>query len=567
MSKNEDPSRPYFFNARMSTLAGDILSGDPKRAKQVLEAHGVSIATRLGLKQDSKSYIDEQSKLMRSIITARVRTIAVPMPETEQGKKDIFKNVLNLVNLLQNPFYERMIANDRKIYKAALKAAFNTLNKKEIHHFFFNIIQTEKALMEQTVSEIDNISIYNASKSQRPLYALFVNECRQKDSLFPPAFKREFLKLAAEFDQILKEDLESSENQSPQVPEEPEHNYLRVVEVDTLLPDGEAEKIEGIAFGERKHGEESVLRTQPRLSWIIDGLRHSGFELSDMVLYTEKKVEGYNPRVSQYKVLEAQKDGHHFQIAVSEVIGNTTLVIKNPIDFGTDDNVVITVADLKKNDSVFQVNCYTQDQWIRNIRHYALTPLEDLSTQLKTKIHWGNRAEDVRQSFGEFYLETQQLPQTRDNEIIQHGPLAGKTTFQRMYHALKRGIQGLEHVQNFASLRNDVFGPGCENKARVKMEPLAGMAPTPQFDAQKIFKEAVLSIKETGRLPDLGAEFEKSLQAGYVSGLERLVDDASTINTVSKFYVATGLAQETGDGDIVPSTPAVIAQFERFLKL
>jgi hypothetical protein len=27
-----------------------------------------------------------------------------------------------------------MIANDRKIYKAALKAAFNTLNKKEIHH-------------------------------------------------------------------------------------------------------------------------------------------------------------------------------------------------------------------------------------------------------------------------------------------------------------------------------------------------------------------------------------------------------------------------------------------------
>lgn len=330
---------------------------------------------------------------------------------------------------------------------------------------------------------------------------------------------------------------------------------LKVVEVDTLLPPGEGEDMgaPGLYDGERDD-EGTDLRTQPRIDWIVSALKDKGFEIADMFLYREKKILGTDPDRKPYVVLEALKGDHHFQIAICEIVGNATYIIKNPTDFSKD--TVVTVADLKKDPAVFQTYCYAQDQWLQSTLNYAFTPLEELKEQLKTRIGWGDKKDAVENSFGLFYLETGQTPFTTDKSIIEYGPLAGKATWKRLYNALRRGdgaIPGLQHIKTFAQLRDHIFPEGIESPVR-------------EFDAREVFKNAVLHVKDTGQVPDLGKDFDRSLGAKKVSGLEDVVvGSADNVRSAKDFLAATGIAvQKTDDGTLQPSSPVVIGQLERF---
>jgi hypothetical protein len=331
---------------------------------------------------------------------------------------------------------------------------------------------------------------------------------------------------------------------------------LTIIDVETLLPDGEADTMEGLSAKSPRDlsDEDKAVRTQPRIDWILSALKEDGFALGNLKLYRQKHLETHNPDKSNYSVLEVQNDDHHFQIAISEIIGNATFIIRSPIDFQGDN--VVTVSDLKHMNTVFQTNCYTEAQWIRDIRKYAYTPLNELPVQIKTRTAWGDKKDTVTESFRLFYRDTRQIPFTYDESIIQHGALAGRTTFARIYYALQRGsIIGLEHVRNFRELRDHIFGSNVP-------------APIIPFDAQEVFRQAVLDIQKTGNLPNLGPAFERALQAKEVTALEEVIDgDADSITTAKAFLLATGVATETSDGDIEPAPPAVIRQFVRLLKI
>lgn len=334
---------------------------------------------------------------------------------------------------------------------------------------------------------------------------------------------------------------------------------IEIVEVDDLLPDGEgdAEMLPGSRA--RKTDEESVnKRTQPRLPWVVAALEQDGFEISQMRILKEKDIEGLASKSNPYIVLEAKNAEKSIQIALCPIIGNATYVIRDYIDF--QNGAVTTIADLKKNPAVFQFNCYSETQWIRDIRHYAFTPLEKLPVQLKTRISWGDKKSAAEETFGQFYREFNQSPFTGDRSIIGHGPLAGQTTWNRFYYALQRqAIPGLEHIGNYNDMTEHVLG------ARAQPQTPAPEPVILEFDAQEEFRKAVLHIRDLKTLPEQDAEFARSLKAGKVSGLDPIIgDDAELITSKHEFLMCAGLAEEK-EGKLVPASPVLINQLARVL--
>ena len=453
----------------------------------------------------------------------------------------------NLAELALTAFIESMDSKFLTAHLTGFKVNSSTLTpaRTQVKKAFDELNKREKELIVSMMRQMPN-------------FGKCIDTIKNNQSLLPVEIKRALL---AE-----KPSLTSNDNtQREAVPAPtPSADRLTVIEVDKLLPEGEVPPTQGVleGIGRAFSDNPPEIRTQPRLDWVISALKDDGFGLGDMILYKEKHVEGFNPEKSQYRVLEVQKDDRHLQIAVSEIVGNATYILRQPRDFAAD-NAVVTCAELKQDPTVYQTRCYSEAQWLRSIRHYAYTPMEDLSEQLKTKTFWRNLKDSVKESFGEFYLENFQFPARSDPSIVQHGPLAGKTTWDRMYRALGRGaIDGLSHVKDFESLRDEVFGPGCDQPPPAPKEP-----PVLSFNAQDVFDQAVRATHASGKLPDLGAEFERSIRANKVSNLEQVVSGhPGNITSTSAFLVATGIAVEIADNDIRPAPPAVIAQFMRLIQ-
>jgi len=441
----------------------------------------------------------------------------------------------------------------RKIHRASNKVVLNNLNKKQIEGIFerFAAVGKFQDLMDflNDESNLMPISlILSAKKWDKKRNAKPVEKMPAASGKLPPL-----------------PPIERQESEQPGPPPEPAfyEEEIQIIELDDLLPEGEGDNEEIIPSskgGYTRGVENTEIRTQPRIEWILDALKNSGFKNQDLLLYREKHVEGYNPGRNSYQVIEAQNEKHHFQIAVSEIVGNTTYIIRNPIDFT--DGLVITISDLKKDPAVFQANCYTETQWLRNIRHYAYTPLEDLKIQLKTRIGWSDKKEAVEDSFGQFYLETFQIPKTTDNSIIEHGALAGKTTWARLYHALNlQTITGLEGVRNFKELRDHIFG--AENNDDII---LSAQPPAKEINARDVFHAAILAIKETGSLK-IDPAVEASFRQKKVTGLEYIVgaETANKLNCASDFFIASGIVKKGKGGKLVPAPAEIINQLARLV--
>jgi hypothetical protein len=341
---------------------------------------------------------------------------------------------------------------------------------------------------------------------------------------------------------------------------------VKVVEVAGLLPSGETAPTD-ITHGKRQIANENTTQPQPRLSWIIDGLKADGFAPEDMKIYREKTL-AVDPKRQPYMVLavsgtDAKGKAHDFQIAICALRGNATYIIRKPIDFAG--GRTVTLADLKADDSVFQCSCYTPEQWLRNIRKDAYSPIETLKVQVKSKIGWTQKKDALVQSFRLFVEETGQLPGRYDNSIIEHGPLKNRTTWARAHQAVYREvIAGLKGVRSFKALAELVFN----GKVPVASQPVKTL------DAVMLFNEAVAYMsRNANQLPanDLGgesvAEINRAFAAGKVANIERLVPpgNGEKPTTIQDFMVAVGLAEKGQNGVISPVNPAIVRTLSRLV--
>ena len=281
---------------------------------------------------------------------------------------------------------------------------------------------------------------------------------------------------------------------------------IKVIEVDDLLPPGEQEDMGLPGLSRKPSGEESQMRVQPRIEWLVKALQENGFAESDIKIYAERKIEGRNPKVNPYIVVEAKDSDRHFQVAVCQTVGHATFIIRTPFD-PTDTSNVVKVSDLRNRNDVYAIRCYRADQWTNGVIHYASMPMEKLGHQLKTKIGWGDKKDALLDSLLDFYTEFGQLPMASDGEIVRHGSednsLIERTTWKRAAVALNLGaIPGLEGRKNFREALESAYGP-IELAARRKMrvvrnaEEAAPPPPSPPIivDARAIFHDAAKGIE------------------------------------------------------------------------
>ncbi len=341
---------------------------------------------------------------------------------------------------------------------------------------------------------------------------------------------------------------------------------VKVVEVAGLLPSGETTPTD-ITHGKRQIANENTTQPQPRLSWIIDGLKADGFALEHMKIYREKTLQ-VDPKRQPYMVLavsgtDAKGKAHDFQIAICALRGNATYIIRKPIDFAG--GKTVTLADLKADDTVFQCNCYTPEQWLRNIRKDAYSPIETLKVQVKSKIGWTDKKDALVKSFRLFVEEIGQLPGRYDNSIIEHGPLKNRTTWARAHQAVYREvIDGLKGVRSFRALADLVF----EGRAPLVATPVRSL------DAVILFNEAVAYMnRNDNQLPanDLGGhsvpDINRAFAAGKVVNIERLLpsENGRKPTTIQDFMVAVGLAEKGQNGVISPVNPAIVRTLARLV--
>ncbi len=286
--------------------------------------------------------------------------------------------------------------------------------------------------------------------------------------------------------------------------------------------------------------EQDEVRTQPRLDWITDALHEKGVGNANLILYRQRVI-GPDDK-SPYYFLEVRDGAHHFQIAVCPVLGHSTFILRTPFDFS--DEKRIHIDAIRADKTAFRATCYSREQWLASIFRYAYTALPELPQQVKTRVTWRDLKNELVQSVVAFHGATATIPMTGDRAIIEHGPLANKTSWYNAYHALQRGaITGLEGITNFRQVFNQATG--------------AGSAPAvckARFDACDIFAKAARHILEHGTLPQDAidgipvARINRALQRRAVDSLDSILppENASGVRCLGDFLVATGLAEKKG---------------------
>ena len=355
---------------------------------------------------------------------------------------------------------------------------------------------------------------------------------------------------------------------------------IDVIKVANLLPEGATEVFGIISHG--KSGDDSGEQRPPqsRLQWILDFLQKDGFSKRDIVLYQEKFL-GAGAKDRTHLIIEAMNDEYCFQIAlcvkltngfekniadqewekILSDVGFATYVIREPADWQKEK---LQISDLKKRRDVFQTSCYSEDQFIRSLRKYGYTPLtgeNGLRVQLKQQHGWGGVETKfhVLLTIRDFYDETGQMYRNADDSVIEHGPLAGKTTPRRLYEAVYR-----DRVHKLTGIRSkkDLLEEALTNADLPPRVAKEFQEPEPKkiFDAKQVFWDAVHHVKDYGEFP-IYADLDEPLAGQEVIGMEDVIQgEVSDIQTKRDFLKASGVALPSNDNGLAPMPMAVINQ-------
>lgn len=559
---------------------------------------------------------------LRTRILDTVKELHTSIENQSKSPQELISTVKTLINLLKNgaeislslsstsmkeasegvlttPFgipSELPNRKFRKIAKAGIKSAFDTLTLPEIKNMLVAINDTG---LVNEFSELfepynDKIPLLAKSKINRairnmPKLGIKLPDLTYTDDPEDSQIDPEDTTPLEDFDTHEAVDTSTTETLEvpevslppaivplPDVPQEkfnPE-NFITVIKVPNLLPLGEL-KVSGTSL--RREKDETVRQERfsehPRLQWLFISLYNAGFKNADMFVYVDDK-ENKNLSAEKnnnpYDILEVSNQNARFQIAITDRHNFSTFVIKSPYD--KDTLINITTTDLRKNDDVYRISFYSRDYWERQILRYALTPREELETQIKTYMRWGDKKSQVVETLGEFVLQHMKIPSSRDNTIVDVGPLAGQTCWDRIGTALYRGaIAGLENTRNFRQLAEEIFGENINLKTqqalRRKFDAVrvtaTALAQEPQtqpepafeipvrhFDVRDVFKIAAEDIVENALLSD--PVINRAFGDGNVDDLEKIFLKKSDIRTTRDFLVETQLAIADKDGVVMP---------------
>lgn len=169
-----------------------------------------------------------------------------------------------------------------------------------------------------------------------------------------------------------------------------------------------------------------------------------------ITVLSERKVEGATAKRYPYDIVEIEMPDYKARVLVCNWVGFSTFIIRDPLPLG---DQPIEIGNLKDDPMAWSIPFVNQNQWVKDVLAHLDTPVNELTPQLKHRSSWYDKGAAVVESFVAHIVHTGYVPQTGDESPIAYGPLAGQSTWSRVYGALHRGyVEGLERDKSFKAL-------------------------------------------------------------------------------------------------------------------
>lgn len=153
-----------------------------------------------------------------------------------------------------------------------------------------------------------------------------------------------------------------------------------------------------------------------------------------------------------YNLIDIEmQDGSRSRVAVCDYKGHMTYVERDA--FELQDQETLQISALRASRKVWTAVHVNDKQWCERIQEVLYTPLETLTPELKSRSYWHGLKGVLTETFAATVMATGNLPAATDDRIVEYGPLAGRTTYSRMYNAANRGaVSGLEKGTTYKKL-------------------------------------------------------------------------------------------------------------------
>ncbi len=356
---------------------------------------------------------------------------------SKQDTKDLSQATLTII--LRHAGSEKMALADRALFAGnVLKMMQDAKYNDVVIKTFSNVTVKERAGFYEAIHRSQND-------------ALFQTITANKKTSLPYKIMSEYRGWASRYK---KTSLTETAVKTPII-QEP--TYPTIIEVDhALLCESPRATVESAGYQKASSSKGPGKLEQPQIKWLVEALMADGVAAKDMTIYRAKTQPKAQENALPYEILDVHAAQMTGTIAVSLTKGHSSYVLKS-LEKNNFAQSGVEVAELQKDADAYRVRCYEKDTWINQMVALVKADRASLQEQIKHNLHWKHRYAATVESFAAYCNEQGRMPMTHDTTIISHGPLANKSTFKRVYHALLRGaIPELAGVKSFPALKDHI---------------------------------------------------------------------------------------------------------------
>lgn len=272
-------------------------------------------------------------------------------------------------------------------------------------------------------------------------------------------------------------------------------------------------------------GDDFQDRTRTLLKVLV-GDAQSGVQ-KITVRWDRRNANDDNVEGRPYNLIDIEMEGGtRSRVAVCDYNGHMTYVERDAAKM--EDQETLQISALRANRKVWTAVHVNDKQWCERIQEILYTPLDTLTPELKNRSYWHGLKGLLTETFAATVMATGNLPSPTDDRAIEHGPLAGRTTYSRMYFAAHRGtVHGIEPKTTYRKLFAELSsGPMPELNQFINRAPLQAVDILANWRDIKAELDEEIAINDYADLVKIDGRDHRAIdlafQFGAVQGLDKI---------------------------------------------
>lgn len=260
-----------------------------------------------------------------------------------------------------------------------------------------------------------------------------------------------------------------------------------------------------------------------------------------IVRWDRRNANDDNVEGRPYNLIDIDmQDGSRSRVAVCDYKGHMTYVERDASEMT--DQETLQISALRANRKVWTAVHVNDKQWCERIQEVLYTPVESLTPELKSRSYWHGLKGILTETFAATVMATGNLPAATDDRIVEYGPLAGRTTYSRMYNTANRGaVAGLDKGTTYKKLFAELStGQLPELTQFMNRHPLQAVDILAAWEDVKETFDYQVTVNEHAALIEVDHRSDRAIdlafQFGAVQGLDKI----------------KGLEQVMADKNLVP---------------